>query len=306
VKKLLITGCGKSGTSTLLGILNTHPRMFILFEAYLHRNGGPLPRGREFLSAFPRLASSLPSGGGFEETYEALGVALNRGGEDLAVIGDKILIDTLNAAHRRELCGLPSIFMVRDVRSWLCKNVVVMDYHEPGGLVRKAAAYVDAFLETFLWRQCLRISMEQLILDWESLLPSLETFISLEIRTHARRWWKKVGEAPAGSAKAAVLWWNGHDSAQLKPSRLDTTFKLKDHWLWNTILPIFEKYSSRLESNFPSHEVNADRESIRGMESAPITLEDLYEEASSVSFGAGMFGSSGHRSTNPHVRPLKI
>lgn len=51
-KFLFITGAPKTATSTLVGILNCHPNIFILYETYL--NQGWLSKyGKRFLAKYP-------------------------------------------------------------------------------------------------------------------------------------------------------------------------------------------------------------------------------------------------------------
>lgn len=304
---LFVSGHGKTGTSSMVGMLNSSPQCFVLYEAYLCRDGRADPRGRQFLEAFPSIETNK-MGKSLSQCYRHLWLELNKQGYNYNLIGDKILADSLSECHWREMGLLPVVYMVRDLRTWLCKNIVVSDYNTRGHIADKAVAYVKSFVQTFPWRKCLRVSLENFLLDNPTCVQRVFKFIELKVSQDCRRWWKSVGCYPAGSPKAAVKWWSGHDSSQLRPAKLDTTAHLRNHKFWDDILPIFDKYYDSIDQGVSAASIQTDLNSLSRLAERfqDMVLEDLYEEAHSVSFGAGLFGALGHRSSNPHVKPFRI
>lgn len=306
-KLIFVSGHGKTGTSSVVGMLNASPQCLILYEAYLCQQSQASPRGQEFLQAFPwlkirKLGSSLAG------CYRNLGEALASRGSQYEWLGDKILADSLSPHHWQEMESFHVIYMVRDLRTWLCKNIVVMDYQSHRGLADKATAYVAAYLQTFRWPHCLRVSMEAFLLEHPAALERIFAFLQLPISREAQAWWKSVGSYPAGSPKAAVKWWRGHDSSKLRPSKLDTTSWLKKHGFWDEILPLFDKYYRYPTREVSGSEVTMDLDLLAKLADRHrgLALEDLYERVDSVSFGSGLFGGMGHQSSNPHAKPFRL
>lgn len=304
---VFVSGYGKTGTSSMVGMLNTSPDCCIFYEAYLCREGGIGPRGLQLVQAFPVLERAQ-NAKSLSECYTLSAQELRRLGYSYSFIGDKILSPSLSEKHLRELRTLPLIYMIRDLRTWMCKNIVVTDYNMEGGLSAKAAAYVQAYINTFYCQNCMRLSLETFLLDNVNCMNKAFSFLGLRTPEESRRWWRSVGSYPSGSPKAAVDWWAGHDSSKLKPTKLDTTSHLRNHKFWDEILPIFDGYYYYPDKYWPSSRLCTDLAAISEIASRypNLTLEDLYEGVQSVSFGSGLLGAMGHRSSNPHVRPFQI
>lgn len=299
---LFVTGQGKTGTSSLVGMLNTHPEVFVTYEANLFAR--PFSRrAAEFLAAYPSLQETLHSVAGIPEVYGVLAEYLAGLGYSYQFIGDKILTTTPGHASAEALNQHRVIFAVRDLRTWLCKNVVISHFMKESGIVANACSYIDQYLASFLLPHCLRVTMEELVGQNTEVLALLSGFLQLDLRKHARGWWKKIGHWPSSDPKAVVKWWNGHDSSMLEPRKLDTEAVLKDHPFWSEALPIFDRYYEGRLEQFPPAQIDRDRAALAELRRHHATLEDLYSRSRSVSFGSGWFGAWGHRSKNPHVKP---
>jgi hypothetical protein len=304
---VFVSGYGKTGTSSMVGMLNTSPDCCILYEAYLCRDGGMGSRGLQLVQAFPELEHAKTARS-LSECYTLAAHEFWRLGYSYKFVGDKILSPSLSEKHFREAKTLPLIYMIRDLRTWLCKNIVVKDYNTEGGLATKAAAYVQAYINTFHCQRCLRVSLEAFLMDNINCMQKAFAFLGLTAPEESRRWWRSVGSYPSGSPKAAVNWWAGHDSSKLKPTKLDTTSRLRNHKFWDELLPIFDKYYCCPDKRWPRSHLDADLAAISTMASRypNLAIEDLYEEVQSVSFGSGLLGALGHRSSNPHAKPFRI
>lgn len=294
----------------MVGMLNCSPAIFTLYEVNLLRSTPPTPRGAELIASRPELKPIFGSSALFTEVYNSLSENLANQGYKYAFLGDKILSTSLSLEEFESLGEQRMIFMIRDLRTWLCKNVVVDCYGlENGDITQAAIAYLDRFIASFAFPRCLRVRMEDLIYHNDDVIHSLEGFLEMKLASDLKNWWKKNGRYEVSDPKAAVVWWKGHDSSRLKPKKLDTNAKLKDHPFWNQILPIFDRYYSAIgSSDLPApRQIEADRKAIAGLAKlAPVKLTDIYAEVSSVSFGEGIFGGLGHRSKNVHTKPFSI
>jgi len=299
---VFVTGQGKTGTSSLVGMLNTHPEVCVLYEANLAHRPLP-PRGAQFMAAYPDFQASPRADLSFPEIYQALAEYFAEQGHTYRFVGDKILTSTINHTSAETLAEHRVIFTVRDLRTWLCKNVVISHFVKDGSIAEAAFAYIDQYLASFLLPQCLHITMEELIEHNSEVIAILSGFLQLDFREHAQGWWKKVGHWPEGDPKAAVNWWQGHDSSMLEPRKLDTDAVLRDHPFWEEALPIFDRYYQGRLTHFTPEQIAQDRAALEQIKRHHVDLKDLYKRTRSVSFGSGWFGSWGHRSSNPNVKP---
>jgi len=285
-------------------MLNTHPEVCILYEANLANR--PLsPRGAQFMAAFPEFQPHLDANIDFPQVYHALAEFLAENGHPYHFVGDKILTSTLDHTSAEALADHRVIFTVRDLRTWLCKNVVISNFVKGRSIAETACTYLDQYLASFLLPHCLHITMEELVERNTEVITLLSGFLQLDFREHAQEWWKKVGQWPAGDPKAAVNWWQGHDSSQLAPRRLDTKAVLRAHPFWEEVLPIFDRYYHGRLTHFEPSQIAQDRAALAQIKQHEIDLKDLYKRSRSVSFGGGWFGSWGHRSKNPNVKPYE-
>ena len=148
--------------------------------------------------------------------------------------------------------------------------------------------------------------MEDVIRENDAVMTQLSRFLDLDLHAKAGAWWDKVGRYDANDPKAVIRWWEGHDSSRLKPRKEDTKVELRPHRFWNVLLPVFDKYYTQLDRSVSQEEIAADLKTLRSELPAEVSLKELYESASSVSFGTGLFGTLGHRSSNPHTKPFKL
>jgi len=303
---LFVIGQGKTGTSTVVGILNSHPDILLFYEAYLIRHNPILPRRIELQKTYPDLSPLLDSAPTFRDTYLRAGGYFQERGHSYRYFGEKMLSKMLSEEQMRSAGQFRVIFVVRDIRTWLCKNIVVSAFIQSEDLATMAVRYVDDLLQTFAWPKCLRIRMEDLILQNDRVLADLSAFLGLELAQTASNWWDTIGHYPDGDPKRAIDWWSHHDSSRLKPTRQDTEVTLRDHPLWHALLPVFDKYYGNPATVFPPDEIVADRQRLRQVLPCSVTHEDLYESVRSVSFGSGPEGAAGHRSTNPKAKPFLI
>jgi hypothetical protein len=305
---LFVSGDAKTSTSTVVGMLNCSPDICLLYEVNFLQGEPRTPRGADLVAAFPESSALFSHQGDLGETYARAAQFFASRGHRFTYFGDKILSSVLTDSQFHMLAPHKLIFLVRDLRTWLCKNIVVDCYGLEKGQIQGTAIHcIDRFIESFLMPRCLRLRMEDVIHHNGKIIGNLENFLQLDLKKSLKKWWSKVGHYPSGDPRGLVPWWIGHDSSRLRPLRTDTVARLNAHPFWDRILPIFDKYYQAVDRTFSADEISTDRMTLGRIAELPeARLSDLYASSHSVSFGSGLLGWLGHRSQNVHTRPFKI
>jgi len=267
---LFIIGATKTASSTLLGMLNCHPGIFLFYETDLYLSQ-PSKYSLRFLETYPDARYFM---GYFEDIGEPYRLAkqyFKNKGFDYQIVGDKIHGLDNNFAR---LKNYPVIFIIRDLRTWLCKEAVVTAYANKKNLIPAAVDYAAYYLESFLLPRALRLRMEDIMKDNAGVIKKLENFLGLEL--NLGKWWEKIDQQ--GMPKDAQRWWEGHASSLVEPKQLDVNSELKPQAFWDAILPIFDKYYLNAEKNFSSEEIASDVAELKKLKnSPPISLTDAYQ-----------------------------
>lgn len=281
---LFIHGVQKTGTSTLLGILNTHPEIFIFYESGLYL---PVLKkyGNQFLGGYPEARRFYRAVSDYSQPY--LDVARYLHGLNskfnYRYIGDKII--SVDALETQSVSPNKTIYMFRDIRTWLCKEQIIRYYRSDLDMVQPAIDYTKFVINSHRFPHCYRVRTEDLIEKNDAVVAGLSDYLDLDLTVHAANWWDKVGKYEKDDPKKHILWYTGskHSSSQLKPSRLDTTAVIKNNEFWQTCLPIFDKYYNNITSGqFTSQEIEDDLASLEDMRQFPVLpLVDCYEEVES-------------------------
>jgi hypothetical protein len=303
---LFVSGDGKTGTSSMVGMLNSHPDIFVMYEAEPNQVGGPLRRGAEFLERYPAARPLFTSTRDWTAPYRGIAALLAELGHSYRYFGDKVLSDSMTEEQAKQMGAAPVIYLVRNLRTWLCKNIVVDYYVREVGVAECAVKYVDNLLRSFLLPRVLRISMEEMIHHNHAVLVRLGEFLQLPLLPQAKKWWNQVGEYEAGDPKGAVIWWKGHDSSMLRPRVEDTHAELRPNRFWEKILPIFDRYYGDLRATHDPVQIQRDRQALREILPCSVQHTDIYKSVESVSFGTGILGAFGHRSSNVDTKPFTI
>ena len=267
---LFVSGEAKTGTSSIVGMLNSHPEIFVLYEANPNQAQGLSNRGARVRGALPRHADAFHSRAGLVGALpRAIGTLLAELGHPYRYFGDKVLSYLMTDGQFAQMGAASVIYLVRDLRTWLCKNAVVDYFVQEAGVAGRAVMYVSNFLRSFLLPKVLRISMDEMIHQNHAVLVRMGEFLQLPLLPHAKRWWKHVGKYEAGDPKGAVNWWKGHDSSMLRPRTEDTRAVLRPHPFWEKILPIFDRYYGDLSATHDPAQVQRDRQALQEILPAP-------------------------------------
>lgn len=286
METLFIQGPEKTATSTITGILNCHPEVFILFENYLSQ---PVitKYGNQLLSRYPDarhfFRTEIDHGKSVTDFFDYL--AKKEPDYRYRYVGTKI--NSLDPGTTQKVKNHKIIFMMRDIRSWLIKESIIKYYRTDLDIVVPAVEYLRYILKTTLYENSLRVRMEDLIQYNSETIGKLSKYMNLELLPHAENWWEKVGNSEEGDPKSVFKLNHVHHSSRIKPEKLDSEVELKDHPFWDEVSDIFDTYFRTDDTIYFSEErVYEDLERVENlMRFAPLPFTDAYTDVHSVRFG---------------------
>ena len=237
---LFIIGAPKTASTSLCGLVNCHPDVFVMCEVYL--NNKKLSRwGQRLLRTHPDMqaffSQSLPD---HLEAYRRAQSHLAKAGFAKLIFGDKFV--GIESGYRSDFGDTRIIFSVRHLPEWLAKDSVRAEYAFDHDIVPHAVQYTKHFLESFLLERVLHVRLEDFLRDNKQTVASVWKFLHIAKPVGGDTWWQSIGKYPAGDPKNALNWWRGHASSAVAPQGNDTRVELADQPFWKEILPIFDKY----------------------------------------------------------------
>jgi len=275
---LFIQGIQKTGTSTLVGMLNTHPEIFILYETRMDRTLVS-KYGNQLLKGFPEARRFFRNTPDIGQPYMEFTRFLEQRIPEFhyRYLGDKIISLDPHETHRAK--SYKTIYSIRDLRTWLCKEQIIRHYRNDIDLIPPAIDYLRYIIGTYRYPNCLRIRLEDMVERNDEVLSTLSSFLDLDLSLYADRWWQKIGQYEKGDPKNLIRWFSGHASSKVKPTKLDTVVETKSHPFWNDFLPLFDKYyKAENFREFNIHEMNADlAQSENLLKYSPLPLELCYK-----------------------------
>ncbi len=255
---LFILGAPKTASTSLCGLVNCHPGVFVMCEVDL--NGKKLSRwGQKLLRAHPDLRPYFSQDfGEYLEAYRRVQSHLARTGYVTHFFGDKFA--SIDCNYHADLGKARIIFSVRYLPEWLAKDSVRAEYSFDHDIVPLAVQYTRHFLESFLLERVLHVRLEDFLGSNEQIVADIWKFLDLEKPAGGDTWWQSIGKYPASDPKAALNWWRGHASSAVAPRCNDTRVELAEQPFWNEILPVFGKYyvGCRMGKRFTAPEVLRD------------------------------------------------
>lgn len=279
---LFVFGAQKTGTSTMVGILNCHPRIFIAHEWFVDRklskHGLLLFRHycvpqRERINKRKSIRNAIKK---LDRTASKSGFEYDYVGDKWPVLGAKHQMD--RRLNMIDVNNSKLIFMVRDVRTWLGHKVIPAIYKlYKNDAMQLVYLYVYYFVKSFTVKNCLRVRMEDMISCPCDTVDMVSKFLGTD-PNYMYSWWDKVGKYEDKS-KNIHRWWDRHLSATIKPSVQDVKVELSDVDMWDRILPIFDKYYNGYNKEFSRSEVNNDLKKLKKIQSTEqkIRIEQCFK-----------------------------
>ena len=191
MRKLFVIGLMSTGTSSLVGLLNSHKNIFVMYEVDLKNNFiskygkqilRSLPESRPFFNEF-ESENFL-----YEKFYEVL--KNSKYNDELSYFGDKLLKGDFRVANK--IKNSNTIFMVRDIKTWLCKKQVKDHYLTNLDIVSPSINYLIYLINSFEVKQSMRIKMENFILNQEIVIENISEFLNVDKNYFEKRCWEKI------------------------------------------------------------------------------------------------------------------
>ncbi len=283
-KLLFVQGIQKTGTSTLVGILNCCPDVFLLYEARL--NQALVSRyGNQILERFPesrkffRHVTDL--GRPYREFFDF--IATRFPGHSFQYVGDKLIdfnVDLTDSCQQSKV-----IFTLRDIRSWLVKEQIVRYYRTDLDVVPATIQYLHYLIGTYRKRDACRIWMEDLIEENDKTIDRLGKSLDLDLAQWTDRWWERTATTDLQDPKSLSNWSQGHPSSRMPPTKLDTKVKIRTNVFWDDLLQIFQRYFRKPDVVRLPSEISDDQVAINQLWNySPLPLSKCYDEIDTSRF----------------------
>lgn len=283
---LFIQGPEKTATSTITGILNCHPEVFILFENYI---GQPIitKYGNQLLERYPEGRPFFRSADDYGKPVMDFFEYLKEKEPDYAYKFAGTKINSLDPGFTQQGKNHKVIFMMRDLRSWLIKESIIKYYRTDLDIVLPTVEYLRYILKTTLYENSLRVRMEDLIQHNSETIRKLSEFMDLDLTPHTDKWWEKIGNWHHSDPKSVFRLNHVHHSSRIEPEKLDSEVELKDHPFWEEATEIFDTYFRTDDTiHFSEEQVHKDLERVDDLlRFAPLPFTDAYADVHSVRFG---------------------
>jgi hypothetical protein len=306
-RNLIIAGPEKTGTSSLVKLLNAHPDVCILFEVYF-QSTILTKYGHKLLDRFPEARHYFYHTDDISKPIDAFFDYLAKSGKSsqYSIVGNKI--NTLETWKLPQGPNQKSILPFRDIRTWLIKYSIVKHYRTDLDVVRPTMAYLKALVYGFKNRNSHILWLEDFVMDNNQVIDQLSTYLSFDLSSVKDTWWKRASIDFDDPVKSIFNIDIVHPSSSYAPSKLDSQYTLKEISFWDEVSAIFDKYH-RVSSgvNFSDHELDADLKRIDELGSIkPIRIHDAYESyqterfkgnAVEASSSSAQFGGKDHLAT---------
>jgi hypothetical protein len=255
---LFILGAGKTGTTSLCGLLNSHPDVFVMCEVDLNRTH--ISRyGTKLLRAHPHMLPCFfrPYGSDFLTNYARAHEMMRARGHAAKYFGDKIV--GIDSGYVDDYRDSRVIYTVRRLPEWLAKDSVRAWFPLERNIVPFAVQYTKHFVESFLLPRRHHVRLDDFLNRNAQVVHDVWRFLEIDPPANPERWWETVGKYPETDPKAPLNWWRGHASAAVAPQENDTEVAIKPSPFWQELLPIFDKYYQGLDTrHFEPDEIAVD------------------------------------------------
>lgn len=283
---LFIQGPEKTGTSSLNGMLNAHPQIMNLFEVYMAQSS-ITKYGHQLLDKYPSGRMYFREDDDYGAPYIDFFNHFSTLEPDFSYtfIGTKI--NSMVAGLTTRKYPYKTIYTIRDVRSWAIKQSVIKHYRTELDIVIPIMAYLRFVVESYKYPDILKIWMEDMVLNNNHTFDRIGDYLELDFSSYKSGWWEMFGAHSETDPKSTFRLSHIHHSSQIKPERLDTSYKLADHPFWNEVSEIFDKYYLKNDEGALSDAIMAqDLQRIERLHTyAPLTIEDAYIGIKTERFG---------------------
>lgn len=277
---LFVTGAHKTGTSTLLGMLNNHDDIYLEFELF----GNPTYT-EKFLERYPDAAPifNKTKRQFFYREFQKYITRLPKV-SDATYVGEKF--PSLRFDQIRQVREAKILYIIRDLTTWLLKRdqlkTVYPDLQWPNEM---AVEYLTTFLRTFTLPDCFRIRMEDMIGRNDVTRGRISRYLNIpDFKEETKGWWLDIGGWSVNNPKSVSKWWSGHRASFVRPKRFDVRAKINNqHPFWRISLPIFYKYYQSINSVFTQEQIERDIFKLQSLKKVSVFgTADLYTDIKNI------------------------
>lgn len=273
----MICGGPKSGTSSLVAVLNSHPQALILFETDLNAVM-PGKYARRILEAFPDSRSLMYARDDAAAAYRDLRSYAASKGRDYKTIGDKLPVYDFRFISG--LAGFRLVYTLRAPDEWLAKTCSL--YADRQDIRPVMYQYFRGLVAAHLHADCLIVRFDDFLRDNRRVVEDLFAFAGLDPLPESFRWWEAAASTP-DPFKACQQWWKGHPSSLAEPKANDTRTVRKPHPFWEVSDHCFAAYLSSAPGAIGAGQAADDIARFRSMLDGPaIALADVIDARTEV------------------------
>lgn len=218
-KVLFIGGAHKTGTSTMVQLLNSHNDIFIFYEGFIFTNGNKRSEWRlnNFLNKHSDCSFLK------DKKFDNYNIFANK--FNYKICGDKIPLQTIFPVDKE----FKLILMVREIKTWLAKPYLKKAYliDQPTKILLKYIYYYNNFLKKYSNKDILIIDMNE-YMEPEKINKKVFKFLNLD-KPFNNEWWNT--KYSSTNPKNNWLWTSGHVSS-INPPKLDINVIIKEHDFW--------------------------------------------------------------------------
>lgn len=275
---LFVIGAYKSGTTSLMGMLNCHRDIYLEGELFGHKKSM-----NRFKRDHPKAVAScnMTSRTKFYKDYIRY-LRNSKRIDNYRYVGEKIA--TLSFNDFLEIKNHKSVFICRDIRTWLAKPALpnIPACKKKKWATQFAVEYTAMLIRSFGLSKCYRIKMEDMLADNSRILKEIGNFIDMPLISDLDKWWERMGKYDdPNDPKGKMEWWDKQPSSLLGPSKDKRDVKVEinpKHVMWKTILPIFDKYYNNMDKKFSPAERKKDLRVLAKVALVTNKREDLYKD----------------------------
>ncbi len=274
-EKLFVIGAYKSGTTTLMGMLNCHDDIYLEGELFNHTKSM-----NRFKACFPEAVKACRMANRSEFYSDYIRYLNKVKGKNYKYVGEKIA--TLSFDDFLDVKKNKIIFICRDIRTWLAKPSLprIPQCKSKKWATQFAVEYTSMLIRSFGLSTCHRISLEKLLSNNDAVLQEIGDFIGMPLKSDLNHWWERMGKyKDPEDPKGKMEWWDKQPSSLLGPSKDKRDVRVEvnsKHDMWKVILPIFDKYYNNLSKDFSPDERKRDLQALAKIRLVTTRKADLY------------------------------
>jgi len=246
-----ILGLPNTATSTLVGIVNSHPEILVCYETW-----SLPPRLTNYSSklcaAFPEVRRMFSGSLNLPDSYAAMGGVLAAQGHSYRYIGDKVVSFTFD--EMTSLAETRAVYITRPLTEWLIKREVRRAYGTDLDAVTPALHYLRCLAFANTRPRWLRVSMQNLMSNPRGFISKLAAALDLLPGDFDHSWWNSL-QNYKDPVKNSMKWADAHPSSLMPPQHIpDIKYRLTSHPFWSDVADTAEDLLNRMEGGISDNE----------------------------------------------------